>query len=243
MKKIRKQKERKVSVYFYGLLLILIMSVVVLLAFKNSIINSNVFGAKAIYDSDTKKATFNLKKGWSTMPIISGNNFGNNCDIFGGKEFIGVMWIWSPTQKKYYHIEEASESQEFKNDFDNKYYYTAYGGLWVYLTKDCDIWINDYSELGPDNFKIVQGWQFVSKHPVIAKKGFDIFKNCDIEKFNQWDNNAQKWLYEQSITSLDELKNKFDQAEMGEVFFIKFTNECNLDLGVGNLLPQPPALE
>ena len=226
---------KRKKLLIFGLIILLIA---IVLIFKKFSVNPY-----AIYDSDTKKATFHLKKGWSTMPLISGPNFGNNCDIFEGKEFVGVMWIWSPTQKKYYHIGEASGAQEFKNDFDNKYYYTTYGGLWVYLTRDCDIWINDYSALGPDNFKIAQGWQFISKHPIMAKKGFDIFKNCNIEKFNKWDNNEQQWVYETSGGAIEELKSVFNNAKTGEVFFIRFSNECSLDLDASDLLPQPPVLE
>ena len=232
---------KKVSILIIGLIALLI--VIVVLVIWNFVITPNVISPYAIYDPDTKKATFHLKKGWSTMPLISGDNFGNNCEIFGKDEFVGVMWIWSPTQKKYYHIGEASQSQEFQNDFNNKYYYTTYGGLFVYLTKDCDIWINDYSALGPDNFKIAEGWQLVSKNPTIANKGFDVFNNCNIEKFNKWDNSLQKWVYESSSASIDELSNRFNQAEIGEVFFIKFSNECVLNLGISDLLPQPPALE
>lgn len=221
----------------------LIISIVLILIIVIVLIINLTPTAYISYDSDTGKTEFHLKKGWSTIPIISGDNFGNDCDVFEGKEFVGAMWLWSPTEKKYYHIGEASKSAQFKQDFENKYYHTAYGGLWVYLTRDCNIWINDYSKLGPDNFKIASGWQLFAKHPTIADKGFDVFNNCNIEKFNKWDNDKQKWLYNPTSTDLSELKTKFEQATIGEVFFMKFSSECQLDLGLSDLLPQPPALE
>src|SRR3989344_4302665 len=82
--------------------LIVMIVIIVILIFINFSMNPY-----AIYDSDSGKMTFDLKEGWSTMPIISGDNFGNDCEVFGGNEFVGVMWIWSPTQEKYLHIGEA----------------------------------------------------------------------------------------------------------------------------------------
>ncbi len=217
-------------------LIVLIVVIVVLISINFSI------NPYAVYDSDSGKMTFNLKEGWSAMPIISGDNFGNDCEVFGKDKFIGLMWIWSPTQNKYLHIGEASESSKYQSDFNNKYFYTAYGGLWVYLTKPCKIWINDYSAIGPDNFKIASGWQLIAKKPKIAEK-FDVFVNCSIVKYNRWDNSKQKWVYETSSENIDILKGDFNSADIGEVFFMKFVSDCELSLSLSDLLPQPPPLQ
>lgn len=204
-----------------------------------------VASVNAAYDSQTKKATFHLKEGtWSTMPIFSGNNVGSDCDIFGGKEFVGLTWIWSPTLKEYVLFGLGTESSEgYRNDFNNGYYYTIYGGMFIYVVKDCDIWINDYSAIGPMNSKIAPGWQFIAKAPWMQKKGFDVFGNCTIQKFNKWDANSQNWMCKPSETSPDVLRNAFNSAEVGEVFLIRFVNECNLNIGFADMLPTPPPLE
>ena len=197
------------------------------------------------YDTATNKVTLTLKKGWQTVPIFGGPNFGNDCNLFGKEEFVGAGWIWSPTFNEYVLLGLGTDTEKYKKDFEkNKYYYTVYGGMFLYLTKDCKIWINEYGKIGPDNFKITKGWQFIPKLPWMQKKGFDVFKKCDIEKFNLWDAEKQKWKYNPSTTSIDELRNKFNKAEIGEdVFLIKFSSGCELDVGIADVLPQPPALE
>jgi len=202
----------------------------------------------ALYDSSTGKAEFKLKPGWNTLPFFIADNIENNCNFSGG-EFAGVAWMWSPTNNEWILLGPQTEALErAKVDFDNGYYYTIYGGFFIYLLKECEFFINDYDKIGPRNFKIAPGWQFIAKSPKISEKGFSVFKSCNIEKFNKWDSETQNWFYKPSNPSTDELKKEFDQAEIGEVFIVKFSNTCELDVIIENrtmenLMPSPPPLE
>lgn len=199
--------------------------------------------AYAAYDQTTKKATFSLKPGWSTIPILIGPNSGNDCG-FAGEEFVGLAWIWSPTFKEYVLYGPGTEKSQYQKDFSNGYYYTVYGGMFIYLKNECNLWINDYSFIGPSNFKISKGWQFVPKAPWMQKKGFGVFKNCAIEQFNQWDADTQRWAYTPSGTSQETITNTFNSAEIGDVFAIKFASECQLDVGIEDITSlQPSPLE
>lgn len=185
---------------------------------------------------DFPKMSFNLKKGWNMVPTFGGpESYGGSC---GENDFI---YILNPLNKKYFPVGPYSQTSEFKSLAEQGYYAAYYGGIWFYVSEDCDIWMKDF--VGPSNFKMAQGWQFVAKRN--WADDFGVFKNCNVEKFNMWDNEAKKWAYTSSSTSVTDFQDTYNQAKIGEVFAVKFSSECALDEMeiTSNIMPQPPAVQ
>lgn len=186
---------------------------------------------------DLPKMSLTLKKGWNMVPAFGGGTgYGGSCM----ENDFPITYILNPLNKKYFLMGPYSETEEYKQLAEQGYYAAYFAGIWIYVPEDCDLWMGDM--LGPSNFKMAQGWQFVAKRKLTTS--FSVFKDCSIEKFNQWDNEAKTWAYTPSASGVD-LQNVFDQAGFGEVFAMKFSAECMLDEMeiAANVLPQPPALE
>lgn len=189
---------------------------------------------------DLPKMSFNLKKGWNMVPAFGGTegtDYGGSC----GEKGFPIAFMLNPLNKKYFLMGPYSETSDYRSFAEQGYYAAYYAGIWLYVSEDCDIWMKDF--IGPSNFKMAQGWQFVAKRK--WADDFDVFKNCNIEKFNKWDNEAKKWAYTPSSTAVTDIQNTFNQAEIGEVFTVKFSSECNLDEMeiTSNIMPQPPAVQ
>lgn len=190
---------------------------------------------------DMPRINLDLKKGWNMVPAFGGpGSYGGSC-IDKLENAPMISYIFNPLNKKYFLTGPYSQTSEYKNLAEKGYYAAYYTGIWLYVPENCNIWMNDF--IGPSNFKIARGWQFVVKRK--WADDFSIFKNCNIEKFNKWDNEEKKWAYAPSSTSIADFQNAYNQATIGEVFSIKFSSECMLDEMeiTSRVMPQPPALE
>lgn len=201
----------------------------------------SAFVMAADLPTDLPKMSFNLKEGWNMVPAFSGGaGYGGSC-IEKSESVPVIVYMLNPLNKRYSLLGPYSETSEYRSLADQGYYAAYYAGIWLYASEDCDVWMNDF--VGPPNFKMAQGWQFVAKRS--WTDDFSVFKNCNIEKLNKWDNEGKKWVYSPSSTSVTEFQGAYNQAEVGEVFAMKFSSECSLDETeiASSILPQPPALE
>ncbi len=236
---------------FFILLVLIILGVLLIVNnFSNKLIS-----ARAIYDPESKKATFKFTKGWNAYPILTGDNIDNNCNLPSekGGSLETIPYLYSPISNKYLMIGgdtgKKIDNEQKQYGKEGKQYLYPFGAWFYFATKDCKAGIV-YEQGGMNPFiEIIKGWQLVSKLPWMNNAA-TLFGECDVEKFNQFDNTNKNWKYSPSKTSKEELISLFDSVEVGEVFMIKFADDCSLGYSIEEVVEAtvgveggPPALE
>lgn len=95
------------------------------------------------------------------------------------------------------------------NEFQKKYYHIFYGSAWIYSEEDCALTTSmdvdfftisggkDGIDFTYDELTLKKGWNLIPVGGMMSVVGLsfaEIFRGCDVQKVNAWDNEHQKWL-------------------------------------------------
>ncbi|MBS3090855.1 hypothetical protein J4217_00210 [Candidatus Pacearchaeota archaeon] len=182
------------------------------------------------------------------------------------------VWYYSPERASYYHIpviDDWSAPKTRDNAFllgelQGKYYHVFAGSAWMYSPKNCtlegdngvDLVSRSYGSEDQDisysygDLILKAGWNFVPVDylwSAMDKSFAEVFAGCNVEKFNIWDSQKQKWLFSisQNVTSASFAWNEEIAPPMiFTTLVVKTGNDCALAKNVidGQTDSNPPAL-
>lgn len=192
-----------------------------------------------------------LVEGWNiiagTMPV---DGILSDSEIQASD--IGVVWYYSPKQKKYLQVYPNMDLDELRLDDDDFVFTSA---MWVYSNKNGTIrysTLEDYPSLG--NRELYAGYNFVTMTPdmfkgVLDEAGYEdeyfswglIEGTCNIEKVYVWMYPHQEWDDFSSFKTSKIPGYDFDDF-LGNGMLVKVTNDCKLGEIQEEILSAPPVL-
>jgi len=144
------------------------------------------------------------------------------------------------------------------NEFQKKYYHVFYGSAWIYSEEDCALTTSmdvdfftinggkDGIDFTYDELTLKKGWNLIPVGGMMSVTNLsfgEIFKGCDVQRVNVWDNEHQKWLAsEEEMTDLSNFNKEV--PNLGSIFStiaIKTGSDCkpakniyDIARGIGN---------